>query len=159
MTNFTRRSVLKATGISAVIASGLGPLASARPARAADSNTLTIVYPAAPSAFDPNTGPQAVSPGSQSIFRTLYDPFIVQGPDLSLKSGVMETFGWNADRSKIEMTLRQGVKWHDGVPVTMEDVLWNLKRLTNPSAPQAPEFASNKNFFVEGKKNILEDKP
>jgi peptide/nickel transport system substrate-binding protein len=159
MTGFTRRSVLKATGMSAAVASGVGPLELIRPARAADSNTLTIAYPAAPSAFDPNTGPQAVSPGSQSIFRTLYDPYIIQAPDLSLKPGVMETFTWNADRSKIEMTLRQGVKWHDGEPVTMDDVLWNLKRLTDARAPLAPVFASNKNFVVDGNKIIFDVTP
>src|ERR1700744_4601348 len=152
MTCFTRRSVLKATGLSAAIASGLAPLELIRPGRAADPNTLTIAYPAAPSAFDPNTGPQAVSPGSQSIFRTLYDPYIVQAPDLSLKPGVMETFSWNADRSKIEMTLRQGVKCHEAEPLPMDDGLWNRKRLTDPRAPLAPVFASNKNFVVDGNK-------
>ena len=32
--------------------------------------------------------------------------------------------------------LRQGAKWHDGCPFTADDVVWNLARLTDHTAPQ-----------------------
>lgn len=149
MTNFTRRIFLQTSG-AGLLAAGFEPLIAPRGARAAVTDTLTIAYSAAPSAFDPNTGPQTVSPGNQSVYRTLYDPYMVQKPDLTLAPGVMEKFGWNADKTQISMTLRQGVKWHDGTPVTIDDVVWNLKRLTDPRHPLAPVFASNKNFHVSG---------
>ena len=153
MNGMSRRTLLRtAAATGAVVALG------DRSARA-DAGTLTIAYPVGPSAFDPNTGPQAVSPGSQSIYRTLYDPYIVQKPDLGLAPGVMERFAWNDDKSKISMTLRDGVKWHDGEALTMDDVLWNLKRLTDTRAPLAPIFASNKNFQVDGNTVTFEVAP
>lgn len=148
MTGISRRTLLRSVAASAAV-TGAGVALGARDARA-EAGTLTIAYPSGPSAFDPNTGPQTVSPGNQSIYRTLYDPYIVQQPDLGLAPGVMERFGWNEDKSKISMTLRAGVKWHDGEALTMDDVLWNLRRLTDPRAPLAPVFASNKNFQVDG---------
>jgi peptide/nickel transport system substrate-binding protein len=147
MGGVSRRTLLR-TGASAVVSSAALSFGVRDAAAAAD--VLTIAYPAAPPAFDPNIGPSAVSPGVQSIYRTLYDPYIVQKPDLGLAPGVMERFAWNEDKSKISLTLRNGVKWHDGEPLTIDDVLWNLKRLTDPRAPLAPVFASNKNFKVDG---------
>jgi peptide/nickel transport system substrate-binding protein len=147
MIGLSRRTLLR-TGASAVLSSAA--LAFQVRGATAAADILTIAYPAAPSAFDPNTGPQTVSPGNQSIYRTLYDPYIVQKADLGLAPGVMERFSWNDDKSKISMTLRNEVKWHDGELVTIDDVVWNLKRLTDPRQPLAPVFASNKNFQVDG---------
>ncbi|MBN9006061.1 MAG: peptide ABC transporter substrate-binding protein [Rhizobiales bacterium] len=149
MSNLSRRSLLQLAGLS-TLAAGSDFALFGEAAKSAPGDVLTIAYPAAPAAFDPNTGPQTTSPGNQSIFRTIYDPYITQNPDLTLSPGVIEKFGWNDDKSKISLTLRAGVKWHDGETVTIDDVLWNLKRLTDPKAPLAPIFASNKNFVVNG---------
>jgi peptide/nickel transport system substrate-binding protein len=149
MVTFTRRALLKASGAGTVIA-GAQTLFLGAKAQSDVGGALTIAYSAAPSVFDPNTGPQSVSPGNQAVYRTLYDPYIVQMPDLHLAPGVMEKFGWNADKTKISMTLREGVKWHDGESLTIDDVVWNLKRLSDPRDPLAPVFASNKNFEVTG---------
>jgi peptide/nickel transport system substrate-binding protein len=144
----TRRRLLKSAGLGLTAASFESSIFN-RGASAGDSGTLTIAYPTGPTALDGNTGPQAVSPGAQSLYRTLYDPYIVQNRDLTLSPGVMEKFAWNEDKSKISMTLRSGVKWHDGEPVTIDDVAWNMKRLTDARAPLASIFASMKNFKVE----------
>ncbi len=122
-----------------------------RPARAQGS-TLTIAYPAAPAGWDPNSGPQATSPGNQTLFRSVYEPYFSQRPDLSLAPGVIERFGWTEDRGGISLTLRAGVTWQDGKPVTPEDIAWNLRRLADPATggPMQSVFASNKDIRVEG---------
>ncbi|MDB5943638.1 MAG: peptide transporter substrate-binding protein [Ramlibacter sp.] len=119
-------------------------------ARAAIGPTLTIAYNVAPPGFDPNSGSYAVNPGLQSIFKTLYDPYFEQDEDLSLRPGLLDQFSWSQDRNRISMRLRRDAKWHDGKPVTPDDVLWNLRRLGDASAgnPLASVFASNKNFTV-----------
>lgn len=144
----TRRRLLESVGLG-LAAVGFELSIFNRAASAAGQDTLTIAFPTGPTAFDANTGPQAVSPGAQSLYRTLYDPYIVQNRDLTLSPGVMEKFAWNEDKSKISMTLRGGVKWHDGEPVTIDDIVWNMKRLTDARAPLASIFASLKNFKVE----------
>ena len=124
-------------------------------ARAAIGPTLTIAYNFAPPGFDPNSGSYATSPGLQSIFKTIYDPFYEQGEDLSLQPGVMDQFSWSSDRNKISMRLRPGVVWQDDKPVTIDDILWNVRRMSDPASgnPLATVFASAKNFSVIG--NIL----
>ena len=104
MGGLSRRTLLQ-TSASAVVSSAALSFGVRDAAAAAD--VLTIAYPAAPPAFDPNIGPSAVSPGVQSIYRTIYDPYIVQNPDLRLAPGVIEQFAWNEDHSKISLTLRQ----------------------------------------------------
>ena len=39
------------------------------------------------------------------------------------------------DRSWVEFTLRADARWHDGKPVTVEDVIWTFKTLKEKGAP------------------------
>ncbi|HVL57298.1 MAG TPA: ABC transporter substrate-binding protein [Burkholderiaceae bacterium] len=146
---FNRRRFL-----SAIATTSLGGLAIPRVgfSQTGGASTLTIAYNVAPASLDPNSGPSAVSPGLQSIFRSLYDPYFVQREDLSLAPGVIEDFGWNAQKTRIRMRLRQGVTWHDGKPVAIQDIEWNLKRLGDKAggSPLQAIFASNKNYAIEG---------
>ena len=145
-----RRTVLASA--SAMPIASLSALLWSQEARAAIGPTLTIAYNIAPPGWDPNSGSYSTSPGLQTIFRTLYDPYIEQAEDLSLRPGVMDQFGWNGDKSRITMRLRQGVMWHDGKPMTIEDVVWNMRRLGDPASGNllAAIFASMKNIKTEG---------
>ncbi len=40
-----------------------------------------------------------------------------------------------ADRSWVAFTLRAGARWHDGKPVTPEDVIWSFETLTTEGTP------------------------
>ena len=95
----TRRQVIRAAGASALTLPGLNALLWSHAARAAIGDTLTIAYNAAPAGWDPNTGPQTTSPGNQSIYRSIFDPYVIQNADLTLGPGVCDEFGWNADKS------------------------------------------------------------
>ncbi len=39
------------------------------------------------------------------------------------------------DRSWVAFTLRENARWHDGEPVTIEDVIWSLETLKEKGAP------------------------
>ncbi|NYT69199.1 ABC transporter substrate-binding protein [Pusillimonas noertemannii] len=144
-----RRSFIKTL---AVAPAALSPLLWSQQARAEIGPTLTIAYNIAPPGFDPNSGSYATSPGLQSIFKTLYDPYIGQAEDLSLQPGLMDEFSWSPNRDKISMRLREGAFWHDGKPVSLDDVLWNLRRLREASSgnPLSTVFASIKNLTTQG---------
>jgi peptide/nickel transport system substrate-binding protein len=152
MTSITRRSLLKLAGGSAIGAAAVPALLRSPAARAAIGDTLTIAYNVAPPAWDPDTGPSSVSPGIQSIYRSIFDPYVVQREDLKLAPGVIDTFGWNDDKSSIHLHLRPGVKWQDGTVMTPDDVAWNLQRLADPTigSPLQSIFASIKNIKVDG---------
>ncbi|MCW4115198.1 ABC transporter substrate-binding protein [Aurantimonas sp. MSK8Z-1] len=120
----TRRNLLKAAGAGLAIASFLrGGLA-----QAADSDTVTIAYNVNLPAFDPTVGPSAVNPTIQAIYRSVFDQYVGQKPDLSFEPGLLTEWGWNEDKTKIHMTVRDGVKWHDGSDFTAQDVVWSLER-------------------------------
>ena len=154
MTKFTRRQMMGAAGAAAFAAPTLQSLLWSREARAAIGDTLSIAYSTAPAGWDPNTGPQATSPGNQSIFRSIYDPYMVQRADLKVIPGVIDEFGWDEDRNGIHFRLRDGVKWHDGKSVTPDDIVWNLERLYDPNigAPLVPIFNAITNIRVDGRK-------
>ena len=46
-----------------------------------------------------------------------------------------ESVTWPRDRSWVEFTLRAEARWHDGEPVTAEDVLWTFETLRTKAVP------------------------
>ena len=127
MPNFTRRQAL-AVG-SGLVTSVIAPI---RGARAAVGDTLNIAYNVNLPSFDPNVGPSSVNPTIQAIYRSIFDQFIGQKPDLSFEPGLLTSWGWNDDKSKVFMEVRSGVTWHDGTPFTPEDVVWSIARMGKP---------------------------
>ncbi len=118
----SRRSLLQLSAASvAVTTTGFA-------ARAQAIDELVIAYNVNLPSWDPTVGPSAVNPTIQGIYQSVFDQFILQSPDLSAAPGLITEWGWNEDRTKITMTVREGVTWHDGSPFTAEDVVWSLTR-------------------------------
>jgi peptide/nickel transport system substrate-binding protein len=157
MTPFSRRRFLSATGAAAA-APLIGPLLGAAPAYAQSGKVLTIAYNVALPSWDPTTGASAVNPTIQSIYKAVFDSYIDQNPDLSFKPGLLTKWGWNKDRTKVTMTVRKGAFWHDGTPVTPEDVVWSLERAGDPKSGNPIQFVWGKigNFSIEGD-NVIAD--
>ncbi len=68
---------------------------------------------------------------------------------LGIAPGMVESWTTNADNSEWTLNFRKGLKWSDGQPVTVDDVLfwWNdLVQGTNASYPDAvPDFGQDAN--------------
>ena len=128
---FDRRDALRLGAVSAIAASPIGAVLS-RHAYAAASDTLTIAYNVSLPSWDPTSGPSSVNPTLQSVWKAVFDQYIDQKSDLSFAPGLLTKWGWNADKTKVDMEVREGAFWHDGKPVTAEDVVWNLKRAADP---------------------------
>ena len=103
MTEVTRRQTL-ALGAGAF----LTELLAGGAVRAAGKDTLTIAYNVNLPSFDPTSGPSAVNPSIQAIYRSVFDQYIGQAPDLSLKPGILTAWGWNDDKTKLWMDVRAG---------------------------------------------------
>src|SRR5450631_4613207 len=156
----SRRTLLQLAGAAAL------PASSSRLSRPAEapSGTLTIAYNVNLPSFDPTIGLSAVNPTLQSIYQAIFDPYIGQAPDLSFKPGLLTKWGWNEDRSKITLELRKGATWHDGSPVTPEDVVWSLQRAADPKGGNPIQFVWSKvgNFKIDGNTitgDVLEFEP
>ena len=148
MTAFTRREAL-GLGAAAFITS---ILAGRIPVQAAEGDTVTIAFNVNLPSFDPTTGASAVNPTIQAIYRTVFDQYIGQTPDLAFEPGILTEWGFNEDRTRVSMTVRDGVVWHDGTPLTPEDVVWSIERAGDPANgnPVSSVWASIGNFTVDG---------
>jgi microcin C transport system substrate-binding protein len=49
---------------------------------------------------------------------------------------IAERIEWPADRSWVVFTLREIARWHDGRPITADDVLFSFETLTTQGSPQ-----------------------
>jgi len=147
MHHFTRRQALAAG--SGLIAAMIAPV---RGAVAAAGDTLTIAYNVNLPSFDPTVGPSSVNPTIQAIYRSIFDQYIGQKPDLSFEPGLLTGWGWNEDRTKVWMDVRSGVSWHDGTRFTPEDVVWSLTRVGKPDSgnPVAFVWAGIGNYKIDG---------
>ncbi|MDW6024679.1 ABC transporter substrate-binding protein [Mesorhizobium sp. BAC0120] len=136
-------------------ASALGLAALGMPRRAAaQAGELTIAYNVNLPSWDPTVGPSAVNPTIQGLYQSVFDMYIAQKPDLSFAPGLITEWGWNDDRTKVLMTVREGVTWHDGSPFTPEDVVWSLERAGKEATGNPIQFVWKNvgNFKIDGNK-------
>lgn len=73
------------------------------------------------------------------VSHALYDSLLQINPqDGSLMPGLAERWLVSNDAKTAVFTLREGVKWHDGAPLTPDDVVFTLKRLSDPDLRLTP---------------------
>ena len=53
----------------------------------------------------------------------MFDPHIRQSSLDSIRPDLATSWKWNEDKSVLNFTLREGVRWHDGKPFTAKDVV------------------------------------
>ena len=158
----SRRALHKgALALGMVAGLALAPLA---PASAQDDSTLTIAYNVPLPSWDPTVGPSAVNPTIQGIYRSVFDQFIGQKPDLSFEPGLLTEWGWTEDNKKVRMVVRDDAVWHNGDPVTAEDVVWSLERAGTADTGNPIQFVWSKigNFEIDGNvitADVLEYEP
>ena len=120
--------------------------------QAADDDVLTIAYNVNLPSWDATVGLSAVNPTIQSIYKSVFDQYVDQNPDLSFKPGLLTGWGWNDDRTKIWLEVRDNAYWHDGSKVTPQDVVWSLERAGHPDTGNPIMFVWSKvaNFSIDG---------
>lgn len=69
---------------------------------------------------------------SFDIQQALYSPFfeIVQG-EMYYGNGLCESVTSNEDATEFTLTLKDGLKWHDGEPITTDDVVFTMQVLVD----------------------------
>jgi peptide/nickel transport system substrate-binding protein len=143
----TRRSAIGAGGALAVAGAGLlagcGSSTSTSPSASGSTSTsksagkpvhggtLTI---GANSGTADNLSPSSMSDGDQMRSRTMYELLFAQDA-----SGIIPILAKsaepNADASVWTLQLRDGVTFHNGKPMTADDVVWTLKQWALKDSP------------------------
>ena len=124
--DFSRRDVfaLAALGLAA---------AGARPAAAAPTGQLTwgIHVSLAPTWFDPAETSGLITPFM--VLYALQDALVKPMPDKALAPSLAESYTASEDGLSYDFVLRQGVTFHNGDPVTAEDVKFSFQRYRGAS--------------------------
>lgn len=63
---------------------------------------------------------------TQTIAPNIYESLLVYDPDLTPRPSLAESWSVSDDELTYTFTIRRGVKWHDGQPMTADDVVFSL---------------------------------
>ncbi|WP_293086248.1 ABC transporter substrate-binding protein [Moorena sp. SIO3H5] len=131
------QQVLRPLGLTvALVLSCLLTLTGCHPnqfkTQAAQVSQLVLATPSDPATFNTivNTSPFGV-------FGYLYEGLLSEnGMTGELEPGLAESWDISSDRQQITFTLRDGLKWSDGEPLTVDDVIFTYQQLyLNPKIP------------------------
>lgn len=74
---------------------------------------------------DPKTFNAALSSESPNIFGYTYEGLLTQNPiNGKIEGALAESWEISPDKTKITFTMREGLKWSDGQPLTVDDVVF-----------------------------------
>ena len=141
-----RTALLAATLSLALVAAGCGTA----PTPASGDNPLLTVYNGASGQFTLNFNPYApvpLGPTRGMIYETLMFVNLAKAGDI--RPQLAERYEWGPDGMSITFTIRKGVKWTDGQPLTAEDVafVFNLnkdnEKINTASVPYAGATATD----------------
>jgi peptide/nickel transport system substrate-binding protein len=127
LARMTRRDVLVLAALGLVAASP-GNVAAAAPA---GQLTWGIHVSLAPTWFDPAETPGLITPFM--ILYALHDAVVKPMPGQPMAPSLAESFSAAEDGRSYDFILRQGAKFHNGDPVTAEDVKFSFERYRGAS--------------------------
>src|SRR5206468_12993542 len=110
------------------VALALAALLVAAPAAAAPDGDVTwaVHVSLAPTWFDPAETPAVITPFM--MLYAMHDALGKPMPDKAMAPSLAESWTMSKDGLVYEFVLRKGVKFHNGDPVTAEDVKFSLER-------------------------------
>lgn len=79
----------------------------------------------------------ATDAASHEVAGLIFNGLVKYDKDLNLVGDLAESFEVTDGGKTITFHLRHGVKWHDGVEFTADDVMFGFKLITNPKTPTA----------------------
>jgi peptide/nickel transport system substrate-binding protein len=123
MSGVTRRVVLATV---AVLAIALGLLPMSATAAPEGDVTIAVHISLAPTWFDPAETPSVITPFM--MLYALHDAVVKPMPGQPMAPSLAESWTMSKDGLAYEFVLRRGVKFHNGEPVTADDVKFSLER-------------------------------
>lgn len=104
----------------------------------AAKNKLTVDLVNQPSSLDPQ---KQWNPDSYYVYRNIFDNLVTRDDDGKIVPQVAVSWKYLSD-TKVEFKLRDDIKFQDGTPLTADDVVFSIKRITDPkfASPQLGQF-------------------
>ena len=88
---------------------------------------------------DPKTFNEILSQESPNVFSLIYETLLIEnGVTGKLEPGIAESWEVSDNNLDIVFTLREGLKWSDGEPLTVDDVVFTFNDIIfNPDIPNS----------------------
>lgn len=120
---------------------------------AGPSGTLRVAYDA-PSQLDPAS---ASADSEIAILNAVYDYLVDIDPDNAIQPRLATDWVTSDDGLTYTFTLAQGVTFHDGSPLTANDVVWTFNRLRDATKefPTADLYANIANVQADGEGKVI----
>ena len=126
----SRRTRLIAAGVLALMsAASTGALAAEAPA---GQMSWALHFSLAPTLFEPAETPGLITPFM--MLYALHDALVKPLPERAMASSLAESWSTSHDGLVYEFVLRKGATFHNGEPVTAEDVKFSFDRYRGVSA-------------------------
>src|SRR5947209_19399326 len=103
-------------------------------AQPAGEAVLAFHVTIAPTWFDPSTAPPQITPFG--ILHALHDGLVKPLPGQKMGNSLAESWTESPDGLAYEFKLRRGLKFHNGEPVTTEDVKFSFERYKGAGATE-----------------------
>jgi peptide/nickel transport system substrate-binding protein len=121
------------------------PASSGSSASSAASTSFTVVYANQVTTIDPV---QAVQAETDTIASLIYDPLVTYNAKDQMVGVMASSFKTETGATKVDLTLRPGLKFHDGSPVTAQDVQYTIERDLAVNSGVASYLAGYKSMTI-----------
>jgi len=138
----------KLLAMIAAIAMSIGA-AAAQPAK----DTLSVDLPGQPATLDPHI---QWDTDSYHVYRNIFDNLVTRDAAGKIVPQVASAWTYRSP-TEIEFTIRTDIKFHDGSALTPADVVYSVKRITDPAfkSPQLSQFDTIKEARLVGPDKVL----
>ena len=115
-------------GIASVVAVLVLGLVSGAAGQAAPAGEVVMAWHVtiSPSWFDPSTAPPQITPFG--MMYAIHDALVRPLPGQKVGNSLAESWKESPDGRRYEFKLRRDLKFHNGDPVTADDVKWSFER-------------------------------
>lgn len=103
-------------------------------------DTLSVDLPGEPASLDPHV---QWDTDSYHVYRNIFDNLLTRNPDGKIVPQLAKAWRYENDTTLV-LDIRTDVKFHDGTPLTVDDVAWSVQRIIDPAfkSPQLSQFNS-----------------
>jgi peptide/nickel transport system substrate-binding protein len=98
-------------------------------------DVIIVALSSAPDTLDPADHRNRQS---ETVIRNMFDGLVTRDSTSGVHLELAEAMNW-LDDTTLEITLRQGVKFHDGVEMTADDVVYTFERIIGENMIEYPE--------------------
>jgi peptide/nickel transport system substrate-binding protein len=118
--------------------------------------TITMGLSSAPVSLDPSTSATGLY---VNYIVPAYASLLDEGSSGQIIAGLADKWGYvGSDNETFQLTLRSGLKWADGTPITAGDVVASLKYFAKGSGPSSP-YLHGMTFTAQGAGTVVIKSP